>query len=158
MTTTKIGSWVWRDDEKSYAEFSRLDNQEKKAHTEFLLTLDEDELSTNDIYILKGYLKWKPDIAVSKLFSIEELEIVEKQLTSTREPKLVPELLDKNEIEILLDKLFKNHNTRWQIELNYASSTQVFIESTLSYMELDATSISLINQYKSNQVVSKIKL
>jgi hypothetical protein len=59
MKLTKIGSWIWREGELSYKQFTQLTKEEKEAHTNLLLQLGEDSLSTNDLYILSIYAPHK---------------------------------------------------------------------------------------------------
>jgi hypothetical protein len=59
MKLTKIGSWIWREGELSYKQFTQLERSEKDKHTNFLLQLGEDNLSTNDLYILSIYAPHK---------------------------------------------------------------------------------------------------
>jgi hypothetical protein len=47
--------WFWRGDEKSYKEYTQLSRSEKENYIEFLLLIDEEDLSTNDEYILKFF-------------------------------------------------------------------------------------------------------
>ena len=53
VTTT--GNWIWRDGEISYAEFGHMDRMNKDAHILFLSSLSENDISTNDWYILNQY-------------------------------------------------------------------------------------------------------
>lgn len=55
MKTTKTGCWIFREEEKSYKQFTQLERSEKTKYINFLLTLDEDILGTNDLYILNQY-------------------------------------------------------------------------------------------------------
>ena len=52
---TRTGNWVWRNGELSYAEFGRMGRTEKDEHILYLSSLGEDELGTNDCYILNQY-------------------------------------------------------------------------------------------------------
>jgi hypothetical protein len=55
MKLTKTSNWIWREGELSYKQFTQLERSEKDAHTNLLLQLGEDNLSTNDLYILSIY-------------------------------------------------------------------------------------------------------
>jgi hypothetical protein len=52
---TKTGSWIWRDGEMSYADFGKMGRMGKDEHISFLSSLEDDELGTNDLYILNQY-------------------------------------------------------------------------------------------------------
>lgn len=55
MKLTRTNNWVWRDDEIAFKQFTQLERSEKDAHINLLLQLGEDNLSTNDLYILSIY-------------------------------------------------------------------------------------------------------
>ena len=55
MKLTRTNNWVWRDGELSYKHFTQQTKEEKDAHINLLLQLGEDNLSTNDLYILSIY-------------------------------------------------------------------------------------------------------
>jgi hypothetical protein len=59
MKLTRTNNWIWREGELSYKQFTQLTKEEKEAHTNFLLQLGEDNLSTNDLYILSIYAPHK---------------------------------------------------------------------------------------------------
>ena len=67
MKLIKTGSWVWREDEKSYRQFTQLERSEKEAYINFLLNLGIENISTNDWYILNQY-------APGKLSSTEKVK------------------------------------------------------------------------------------
>ena len=48
-------NWKWRIEEMSYAQFNKLSSTKKQEHIEFLLSLPQQELGTNDQYILRFY-------------------------------------------------------------------------------------------------------
>ena len=50
--TNNPNNWFWRDGELSLKEFTQLNKEEKFNHIKFLMEIPEDELSTNDEYIL----------------------------------------------------------------------------------------------------------
>lgn len=64
---TRTGSWIWREGEISYAQFSKFNKEEKETYLNFLLNLGIENLSTNDWYILNQY---KPE----KLSSTKKTE------------------------------------------------------------------------------------
>ena len=49
---TRTGQWLWRDGEISITIYYELTKEEKIKHINFLLSLKENELSSNDIIIL----------------------------------------------------------------------------------------------------------
>ena len=49
---TRTGQWLWRDGELSISRYYELTKEEKIEHINFLLSLKDNELSTNDIIIL----------------------------------------------------------------------------------------------------------
>jgi hypothetical protein len=51
----QTGCWYWRENEISLADFRKLTKQEKLQHIEFLKQLPQQELSTNDRYVLNDY-------------------------------------------------------------------------------------------------------
>jgi hypothetical protein len=59
MKLTRTNNWIWREGELSYKQFTQLTKEEKDKHTNFLLQLGEDNLSTNDLYILSIYAPHK---------------------------------------------------------------------------------------------------
>ena len=48
-------NWRWRNNEVLVAEFRKLSSTAKQEHIEHLLSLPQEELSTNDEYILRWY-------------------------------------------------------------------------------------------------------
>lgn len=48
----KCGQWYWRTGEISLKDYYTLSSTERKAHIEFLLTLDKSQRSTADNIIL----------------------------------------------------------------------------------------------------------
>jgi hypothetical protein len=59
MKLTRTNEWIWREDEIAYKQFTQLTKEEKDAHINLLLQLGEDNLSTNDLYILSIYAPHK---------------------------------------------------------------------------------------------------
>jgi hypothetical protein len=55
MKLTRTNEWVWRTGELSYKQFTQLTKEEKDEHINLLLQLGEENLSTNDLYILSIY-------------------------------------------------------------------------------------------------------
>jgi hypothetical protein len=51
----RTGQWLWRDGELSISRYYELTKEEKIEHINFLLSLKDNELSTNDEYILNQY-------------------------------------------------------------------------------------------------------
>ena len=49
---TRTGQWLWREGEISITRYYELTKEEKIEHINFLLSLKDNELSTNDIIIL----------------------------------------------------------------------------------------------------------
>jgi len=49
---TRTGQWLWRDGELSISRYYELTKEQKIEHINFLLSLKENELSTNDLIIL----------------------------------------------------------------------------------------------------------
>jgi len=49
---TRTGQWLWRDGELSLTRYYELSKEQKIEHINFLLSLKENELSSNDIIIL----------------------------------------------------------------------------------------------------------
>ena len=52
INLTRTGQWLWRDGEISITIYYELSKEEKIEHINFLLSLKENELSTNDLIIL----------------------------------------------------------------------------------------------------------
>ena len=63
----KTGQWYWRENEISLNNFYKLEKEQKKAHIEFILSLDKSQRSSNDLAILEQE-KVKEDI--SNFFSL----------------------------------------------------------------------------------------
>jgi hypothetical protein len=59
MKLTRTNNWIWREGELSYKQFTQLERSEKEKHSNYLLQLGEDNLSTNDLYILSIYAPHK---------------------------------------------------------------------------------------------------
>lgn len=55
ISTGTLGQWCWRENEIGYKTFFQLSKQERLEHINFLLTLQQEELSTNDRYILSNF-------------------------------------------------------------------------------------------------------
>ena len=71
MKLTRTNNWVWRDDEIAFKQFTQLERSEKDAHINLLLQLGEDNLSTNDLYILNQYAPHKlPQRKVDKFLEL----------------------------------------------------------------------------------------
>ena len=49
---TRTGQWLWRNGELSLTRYYDLTKEEKIEHINFLLSLKENELSSNDLIIL----------------------------------------------------------------------------------------------------------
>jgi hypothetical protein len=49
---SRTGQWLWRDGELSISRYYELTKEEKIEHINFLLSLKDNELSTNDLIIL----------------------------------------------------------------------------------------------------------
>ena len=65
---TRTGQWLWRDGELSHKTYYELTREQKQEHIKFLLTLKDNELSSNDQIILRfSGVKIK-----NHFFSIEE--------------------------------------------------------------------------------------
>ncbi|CAB4136839.1 hypothetical protein UFOVP1479_16 [uncultured Caudovirales phage] len=153
----KTKNWDWRTNEISYAEFGRMDIDNKNAHLEFLSNLGEDELSTNDCYILRQYGKYTPpNVKVSKTFSIKELEEIEKKIISTRfvedkrvdKIKLVEEDISKMDaayIRAILDKVFYNY-TQWVWDIR-STTIDKFIFNTMDEYDYTEYEIELLHQF-----------
>jgi hypothetical protein len=86
---TRTGQWLWRDGELSTTTYYKLTIEEKIEHINFLLSLKENELSSNDRIILNFAGK----IVKSKknnFFSMEETIPVVK---ATQQDEEVDELI-----------------------------------------------------------------
>jgi hypothetical protein len=154
---TKSSNWIWRNNEISYAQFGRLEIDDKNAHLEFLSNLGEDELSTNDWYILNQYGKYTPPTKkVSKTFSIKELEEIESKLISTRfvedkrvnKIKLVEEDISKMDaayIRAILDKVFYNY-TQWVWDIR-STTIDKFIFNTMDEYDYTEYEVELLHQF-----------
>jgi hypothetical protein len=59
MKLTRTNEWIWREGEIAFKQFTQLERSEKDAHINLLLQLGEDNLSTNDLYILSIYAAHK---------------------------------------------------------------------------------------------------
>ena len=71
MKLTRTNEWIWREGELSYKQFTQLTKEEKEAHTNYLLQIGEDNLSTNDLYILSIYAPNKlPQRKVNNFFEL----------------------------------------------------------------------------------------
>lgn len=71
MKLTRTNNWIWREGELSYKQFTQLERSEKEAHSNYLLQLGEDNLSTNDLYILSIYAPHKlPQRKVDKFLEL----------------------------------------------------------------------------------------
>ena len=71
MKLTRTNNWIWREGELSYKQFTQLTKEEKEAHTNYLLQIGEDNLSTNDLYILNQYAPHKlPQRKVDKFLEL----------------------------------------------------------------------------------------
>ena len=71
MKLTRTNEWVWREGELSYKQFTQLTKEEKEAHPNYLLQIGEDNLSTNDLYILSIYAPNKlPQRKVNNFFEL----------------------------------------------------------------------------------------
>ena len=71
MKLTRTNNWIWREGEVSYKQFTQLTKEEKEAHINYLLQIGEDNLSTNDLYILTIYAPHKlPQKKVDKFFEL----------------------------------------------------------------------------------------
>jgi hypothetical protein len=71
MKLTRTNNWIWREGELSYKQFTQLTKEEKEAHTNYLLQIGEDNLSTNDLYILSIYAPGKlPQRKVDKFLEL----------------------------------------------------------------------------------------
>lgn len=55
ISTGTLGQWCWRENEIGYKTYTQLTKQERLEHINFLLTLQQEELSTNDRYILSNF-------------------------------------------------------------------------------------------------------
>jgi hypothetical protein len=55
MKQKQKGQWYWRKDELSLKEYRQLSSTEKEEYLTLLQGLKEEELSTNDEYILNQY-------------------------------------------------------------------------------------------------------
>jgi len=49
---TRTGQWLWRDGELSISRYYELTKEQKIEHINFLLSLKDNELSTNDLIII----------------------------------------------------------------------------------------------------------
>jgi hypothetical protein len=68
---TRTGQWLWRDGELSMNSYYQLTKEEKIEHINFLLSLKENELSSNDKIVLnfaKKIVKQKP----KNFFTLDE--------------------------------------------------------------------------------------
>ena len=72
LTGGQTNTWFWRDEELSYANFVKLDINEKKQYLKFLLELPVEEYSTNDEYILHQYGPTEYT-NMDKFFSMDEI-------------------------------------------------------------------------------------
>lgn len=71
MKLTRTNEWIWREGEMSYKQFTQLTKEEKEAHINYLLQIGEDNLSTNDLYILSIYAPHKlPQRKVNNFFEL----------------------------------------------------------------------------------------
>jgi hypothetical protein len=158
---TQTGNWIWRDGELSYAEFGRMDRTSKDEHLQFLSSLSEEDISTNDWYILNQYApQYLPTTVIKKFLSIDDDFLLPEQFVkvgdvffdeeviSTEEASICAAILDKDELENYLNKYFHFENVRWRDDLRWALTVEKFIENTSSYMKLDDLTISYIKEYK----------
>ena len=53
MKLIQTGQWYWRQDELSFKQFTLLSKVEKEEYLFLLKGLNPNELSTNDLYILR---------------------------------------------------------------------------------------------------------
>lgn len=155
LTTSR--NWIWRDNEISYAQFGKLDIPNKNAHLEFLSNLGEDELSTNDYYILRQYAQYTlTPSKVSKTLSIKDLEEIESKIISTRfvedkrvnKIKLVEEDISKMDaayIRAILDKVFYNY-TQWVWDIR-STTIDKFIFNTMDEYDYTEYEIELLHQF-----------
>ena len=70
MKLTRTNEWVWRTGEISFKQFTQLERSEKEAHINFLLQLGEENLSTNDLYILSIYAPNKLSTPKNNFFEL----------------------------------------------------------------------------------------
>jgi hypothetical protein len=63
MKLIQTGQWFWREGEISYKSFQLMKKEERLEHINFLSTLKKEELSTNDLTIIRIY---KPVILEEK--------------------------------------------------------------------------------------------
>lgn len=50
-----MNKWKWRENEKSYKQYTQLAKQDKQQYLDYLLSLEPDILGENDWYILRQY-------------------------------------------------------------------------------------------------------
>lgn len=64
-------NWYWREGELQFAQFSKLTSTAKQEHIKFLLSLPQQELGTNDQYILRIYGP-VPAVKIKNTFTLNE--------------------------------------------------------------------------------------
>lgn len=169
QTLTKTGNWIWRDGELSYADFGKMGRMGKDEHISYLSSLSEDELGTNDWYILNQYA---PHILTSKkkkeFLSLEDeylsptewvkigdVSFIDKLISTetsedTGQLPTVEELLkeDVGYLKDYLNEFFKYDNLNWESDLRFARTVEPFIENTRNYMLIDELSEAHIRAFK----------
>jgi hypothetical protein len=169
QTLTKTGNWIWRDGELSYADFGKMGRMGKDEHILYLSSLDEDELGTNDWYILNQYA---PHILTSKkkkeFLSLEDeylpptewaevgdISFIDKLISTetsedTGQLPTVEELLkeDIGYLKEYLNEFFKNDNNRWEGDLKFSSTVDNFLDATRTYMLIDELTEVHIRTFK----------
>lgn len=55
MKLIQTGQWSWRQDELSMKQFGKLSSTDRQEYLALLLGLEENERSTNDLYILNKF-------------------------------------------------------------------------------------------------------
>ena len=167
LTTT--GSWVWRDGEISYAEFGKMGRTEKDEHISYLSSLGEDELGTNDWYILKQYAPYLVPIKKTKEFlelddeylsptewaKVGDISFIDKLISTetsedTRTLPTIEESLkeDIDNLREYLNEFFKVESSGWESDLKFASTIENFLDATRNYMTIDKLTETYIRTFK----------
>lgn len=165
-----MGQTKWRDGDVSAKGWSLLNHQQKDEHIRFLLTLEDNELSTRDEYILRFY---GPKKAKKNFISILDdikpeqtiREILVEDITPTDVLPVIPDELLKEQQKLIdniptyskekilnyLDHLFVSY-PKWKLDF-YNCKLESFIQIVRKeYSDITELDIAMINEFKKRKI------